>query len=549
MPSQHADIFVKSHTARDLLQSAALFKTDKLVVWEYVSNGLQYVDPGVPAVVRVTLDTKRKRISISDNGRGMDWPGLQNFFIMHGENIDRREGRPGRGRFGTGKSAALGIAGLMRITTTRGRRRSKVELRASDVEAMKAEDPVPVKALEREVATSAPNGTLVEIEDVHLRSLDQAGIIKYIERHLAKWPKNVTVYVNNHECEFAEPAVALERRYVAEGPWREKIGATELTVKVSKAPLEDDMRGIAIFANGVWYETTLAGSEGREMAQYLFGEIDVARLDDDKSPIQPFDMSRSMRLNPSNELVQSIYAFVGQHVEAVRRELVEAEKKRKASEEARQLEKQASEIAQVINEDFEAFRKRIAKARAKGTGGADSGEMRHEGGATDDDLLFGDELPAEPITEHGALGATGDNASGGGDARRLFPDVSPGSPDAERLGKPAGRGARGDKPRGGFQVKFESMGEPSSRAQYMRDERTIYVNLDHPQLVAARGLAAVDDAVFRRLAYEVAFSEYAVGLASELAARDEYLDPSDPIVDIRETLNRVARKAAYLYQE
>ena len=40
---------------------------------------------------------------------------------------------------------------------------------------------------------------------------------------------------------------------------------------------------------------------------------------------------------------------------------------------------------------------------------------------------------------------------------------------------------------------------------------------------------------------------YAVSLASELANRDEYLDPSDPIVDIRDTLNRLARKGASLY--
>ena len=41
-----AKLFVRSHVARDLLQNAALFKTDKLAVWEYVSNSLQYVDPG-----------------------------------------------------------------------------------------------------------------------------------------------------------------------------------------------------------------------------------------------------------------------------------------------------------------------------------------------------------------------------------------------------------------------------------------------------------------------------------------------------------------------
>jgi hypothetical protein len=56
-----------------------------------------------------------------------------------------------------------------------------------------------------------------------------------------------------------------------------------------------------------------------------------------------------------------------------------------------------------------------------------------------------------------------------------------------------------------------------------------------------------EDPVFKRLAYEVAFSEYAVALAVELEKRGEYIDPSDPIVDIRETLNRVARQAAPLY--
>jgi hypothetical protein len=114
-------IYVKSHVARDLLQSAGLFKTDKLVVWEYVSNGLQYANAGTNPVVRVTLDSKKKRIVIADNGRGMDWAGLQNFFVMHGENIDRKEGRPGRGRFGTGKSAAFGIAADLRIITARSR--------------------------------------------------------------------------------------------------------------------------------------------------------------------------------------------------------------------------------------------------------------------------------------------------------------------------------------------------------------------------------------------------------------------------------------------
>jgi hypothetical protein len=536
-------IYVKSHVARDLLQSAGLFKTDKLVVWEYVSNGLQYVNPGTNPVVKVRLDSKNKTIVITDNGRGMDWAGLQNFFVMHGENIDRKEGRPGRGRFGTGKSAAFGIASSLRITTVRNRRRSTVELSRTDIEKMKSEDPIPVRTIQKEVSTNQPNGTIVEIEGVHLRSLDQAGIIQYIERHLARWPKNATVFVNNHECEFQEPPIKEEKRFRAEGAEKDLLGDAELVIKVSKAPLEQDLRGVSIFSNSVWHETTLAGSENKEMAQYIFGEIEVPKLDDDKSPIAPFDVSRSMRLNPENELVRSLYAFIGQKVEDVRRALAEEDKKRKSEEEMKRLTKQAAEIARVINEDFDAFRQQVAKVRAKSSGGIDAYRSGANGADENSDILFGDELPAEIVCPP----VHGDRPPNPGPTPRP-PVVTPADPDTEKLGRPAGAGA-GRRPQGGFRVQFKPMGAEFDRALYERDDRTIYINLEHPQLVAAIGGGNIDDPVFRRLAYEVAFSEYAIALASELESRGHYIDPSDPIVDIRSTLNRLARKAALLYSE
>jgi hypothetical protein len=92
------------------------------------------------------------------------------------------------------------------------------------------------------------------------------------------------------------------------------------------------------------------------------------------------------------------------------------------------------------------------------------------------------------------------------------------------------------------------MGVESKRAQYVSKERTIYINLDHPQLSAAKGTGSVDDPIFRRLVYEVAFCEYAIALAMELAqVEGNYIELTDPIVDITETLNRVARKGASLY--
>lgn len=81
------NLVVVSHVARDLLQNAVLFNTDKKVVWEYISNGLQYVDEGTNPIVKVHLDSKQRKITIEDNGRGMDWDGLQNFLLCMAKTL------------------------------------------------------------------------------------------------------------------------------------------------------------------------------------------------------------------------------------------------------------------------------------------------------------------------------------------------------------------------------------------------------------------------------------------------------------------------------
>jgi hypothetical protein len=127
------------------------------------------------------------------------------------------------------------------------------------------------------------------------------------------------------------------------------------------------------------------------------------------------------------------------------------------------------------------------------------------------------------------------------------PKVSQATDDSERLGKWSGGKGRRVTSKGGFRVEFKPMGKEGSRALYISNERTIYINLDHPQLIVARGNKSVEDPVFQRLAYEVAFSEYSIALAHELDQRNEFIDTSDPIVSIRESINRLARKAAQLF--
>ena len=130
-----AALKVTSHVGRDLLQSAALFRHEHSVVWEYVANGLQYKDTATKPIVVVEVDPKSKKIEIRDNGRGMSITDMSQYFKMHGENIDRKQGKPGRGYFGTGKSAAFGIANVLRITTVRNNKNSKVQLTVAGIPA------------------------------------------------------------------------------------------------------------------------------------------------------------------------------------------------------------------------------------------------------------------------------------------------------------------------------------------------------------------------------------------------------------------------------
>ena len=135
-----------SHVGRDLLASAASFKTEQAVVWEYVVNSLQYLDDGVAPRVNVVVSQKDKRIEISDNGRGMSEQDLRRFFTMHAENADRLRGRPGRGKFGTGKSAAFGVARTFVVDTRRDGVRNRVVVSREAVDASAGKDVALAKA-------------------------------------------------------------------------------------------------------------------------------------------------------------------------------------------------------------------------------------------------------------------------------------------------------------------------------------------------------------------------------------------------------------------
>lgn len=105
------------------------------------------------------------------------------------------------------------------------------------------------------------------------------------------------------------------------------------------------------------------------------------------------------------------------------------------------------------------------------------------------------------------------------------------------------------RPRGGFKVEYKNLGKTEEgRSVYDSATLTILINLDHPVVAAALGNGSVEDTIFRRLSYEIAFTEYAMGLGYQLAQDDPNKPPDEMLYDIRSTLNRISAAAVALYR-
>jgi hypothetical protein len=540
-------IRVKSHVGRDLLSSAAAFKTEAAAVWEYVANSLQYVDSGTLPVVQVSIDSTARQIRVGDNGRGMSVQDLRHFFTMHGENQERIAGRPGRGKFGTGKSAAFGIGNKLTIETVRDGSRNVVELRRKTIEQSDGKE-IPVSWLTEEEPTNLPNGTIVTIGEIFLTRLRTNEVVEYIERHLQAYRANQpSVAVNDHVCEHRQPETVFRKTYMPTPSQAKFLGECELTIKVSRVPLSDIQQGIVVTAGaGNHVGTEDAGIGRKEFGNYLFGEIDVPALETFDTPIQPFDDSRSLKLNPEHPVVRALIGFIGSKLEEVRLEQVRLSREANKTEQMRRLSQEAEKISEFLNRDFEQLRDRLQQIRAAASS---RGPTRS---------LFGSDPAGSESKDQWQKGtqergtveeASSSKVTGKGTGRHA-PDVPSEAkldPKGEQSVDPVGGNGSRQRPRGGFRVSYKNMGREQPRSEYDRTGLAILINLDHPAVANALKNSSSEDPIFKRLSYEIAFSEYAMALGHEFIRQDPDMPADDLLFDVRATLNRVARSAAPLY--
>lgn len=550
MAKSTRSIHVTTDVRRDLLQSAALFKNEAAVVWEYVVNSLQYVDRGTSPRVQVFVHQRRKAIEVSDNGRGMSAEELGHFFRMHGENTDRLRGHPGRGKFGTGKSAAFGIANVLTVDTRQQGLRNVVELTRAAIDASTG-DTIPLDWRVRNEVSDQVDGTTISIEDIFLPKINIALVREYIERQLQAFrATSPRVAVNDHVCEYRQPSVAEEFTFRPSPQQVAALGDVRLLIRVAQSPLVEQDQGVFVTAgSGNLVACEKAGVDRKEMGNYLFGEIDVPALETSDSPIEAWDQSRSLSsLNTNHPTALVLIGFIGAKLEEVRTKLVAKQRDARRTEQARRLALEADRIAEILNKDFDEYRRKLLDIRAasstRGPVTAAFGNSA-EGDTDPDEWIKGFERP-------GDTAAAPPKDDGHGPRGRQAPDIAhSGAPNDEgrsSVDPAGGAGGARRKPRGGFKVDYRNLGADEARSIYDKQAFAILINLDHPVVVAALAGGSVDDPAFKRLSYEIAFSEYAMALGYEQTNQDPDMPASDVLYEVRASLNRVSVAAAALYR-
>ena len=467
MTTEANGIEVTSHVSRDLMQSSAYFNTFGKVVWEYVSNSLDAAKDHESALVDV--EVTNRNLKIRDNGHGMSRSELLTFFQMHGENIQRRRGKRVRGRFGTGKSAAFGLASSLTIDTVQGGLRNVVRLTRTRVQSASDGKPIPVEELQTNEATMNGEGTTITVERfVKGKRPRVEKIVQFLERHLSRYRGRAQVYVNGHLCSFDEVESRLAFQRTPPEHVKKYIGDVVLHVNVAYEPLDEDRAGIDVLSYGIWHATTQVGIENKERSQYIFGEIDVPILEDREWDIPPFDNTRSVKLNDQNPAVAVLLGWISEELEKVRQTLVRDENERRKSEQARKLEKEAERIARILNEDFAQQEMELERARrARNTAGhmaVDDMPGGEDGQSPGNGDVTGS--TQESGNEHGD-GRRGENASEG-ETPRPGPSLVDGNDPGSQMRLNEGKRKRR---RAVFSLEYENGSATMPRSRYETTKR------------------------------------------------------------------------------
>ncbi len=539
-----------THAGRSLLQEAARFSNEGKAVGEYVKNSWQYTDHD--PTVEIFVDQEKKSIRIVDDSNGMDIDDInKRFLVLHQENIERAQGRIGRGEFGTGKIAALGIGEILRVRTVRNKKINEFEIRRKDCDAAISEEEVKVHWIKPNEDTPEKNGTIIDILKFRQKRQIKTNSIKEFlqSKTLTEtvYKHNIKLFLQEEELKKKDIPFSEEYKIKAEGELKNIIGDAELSIKVASRQLNEDERGVKVFTKGI-YKAFVKNPTAR-YSDFIFGECSCDKLIDENQDPPIFDSSRREELNEDNELARKFKEFVLIELDKIRKKLEKDANAKRDKEKEDALNKEAERMKEFFNSDYKEQELELKKRTAKAKGNIDEKD-KDLPSLGETKLVIGNDFNVNVVEgddNAGIYDGRGTGGGGGGD--------SPGKEggkfektENETKYKGKERQVKRKRSGGGFNINFKDLGEFDHRAKYEEETRTITVNIGHPFLKKIEAMAG--DRVsskYMRPAWEAALFEYAAAITTQKGASN-MLDDSltDGVFEMQQRVDTLLRKMTAL---
>lgn len=538
-----------SHAGRSLLEETKRFSNEGKAVGEYVKNSWQYTDH--EPTVEITVNNDNKSIRIKDNSRGMDLETInRRFLVLHQYNIEREKGKHGRGEYGTGKIAALGIGEILSVRTVNAGKLNIFEIHREDCKKKQSEKGVAVRWKEKSKSTKEENGTVIDIKKFrHKRSIRVNQIKDFLQgKTLTEtvYEHKINLYLQEEKLEKKDIPFTKSKEIKPSSEQKEIFGDAKLIIKVADRKLNQEEKGIKIFSKGI-YKAFEKNPPARQN-EFIFGDCYCDRITDENLDIAIFDSSRREEMNEDSPIAQKLKEFISYHVDVLRKELEKEDNDRRKKEKDEDLRKEAEKMKDFFNKAFKEqeleFQKRTTKVRGtidkKDNLVPELGETKIiRGKDFNVNIVEGDEGAGIYDGPGGGEGNGGENGNAGGKLERT-PEKT------ENTGKE--KKSKRKKSGGGFNFEFKHLGTADFRAKYEDETRTIFINLDHPFIAQIGRMTGGERTTkFMRPAYEAAAFEFAVAVTTKKGQSNLIEDTLvDGVIEMQERVDDLLRKISTL---
>ena len=311
----------------------------------------------------VNVNIMANRITITDNGSGMDEKEIRNEYMMLGSDHKRKVkrtpqfGRLPIGNKGIGKLAGLGIASRITITTTKDDKRYRYWIDREEIAQAKTLDEayhnLTVESCDRE-----PSGTIIELTKIfsHVK-ID----IKELQGHLAReipYSDNFQVLVNGKRCLIKD--IPAKRKIPIEifdnvcGLIKGEIIIAKKVLTSIKPGIFTAVRGRIVGPPSFFGLLPTTNRFYHTISQLITGRIEVSSFDPedtvDKIPVIKTDRDGFNEDHPKYKAYFKI--ITEQLIKICREEEKEHEEKKRA-----EIEAQVKDALKNIIDDFNAYNK------------------------------------------------------------------------------------------------------------------------------------------------------------------------------------------------